>query len=38
MTDLILLTIVACTGVLGIGVSKIREDVAEIKELINKKL
>ena len=35
---LILLTILASTFVLGLGIVSIREDIEELKELINKKL
>ena len=37
-TDLILLTILACTFTLGFGIALIRKDIEELKELINKKL
>ena len=38
ITDVILLTILASTFVLGLGVVLIRKDIEELKELINKKL
>lgn len=38
ITDLVLLTILACTFVLGLGMVLIRKDIEELKELINKKL
>lgn len=38
ITDLILLTILACTLLLSYGIFLIRKDIEEIKELINKKL
>lgn len=37
-TDLTLLIMLVCTALLGIGIGKIRKDIEEIKELINKKL
>lgn len=37
ITDLILLTILACTFVLGIGIVLIRKDIEELKELIKEK-
>ena len=37
-TDLILLSMLACTFTLGFGIALIRKDIEEIKELINKKL
>ena len=36
-TVLTLLIILICTALLGIGIAKIRKDIEEIKELINKK-
>ena len=38
ITDLILLTMLSCYVVLGMGIVLIRKDIEEIKELINKKL
>lgn len=38
ITDLILLTLLACTFVLSFGILLIRKDVEELKELIYKKL
>lgn len=37
-TDLTLLIMLVCTVLLDIGIGKIRKDIEEIKELINKKL
>ena len=38
ITGLILLTILASTFVLGLGMVLIRKDIEELKELINKNL
>jgi len=38
ITDLILLTLLACTFVLSFGILLIRKDIEELKELIYKKL
>lgn len=38
ITDLILLTILACTFVLSFGMVLIRKDIDDLKKLINKKL
>ena len=37
-TNLILLTMLACTFLLSFGIGLIRKDIEELKELINKKL
>ena len=36
--DLLLLAILVCNFVLGLGIVLIRKDIEELKELINKKL
>jgi hypothetical protein len=38
ITDLLLLTMLACALVLSYGIGLIRKDIEEIRELINKKL
>ena len=38
ITDIILLTTLACIFVLGLGIASVRKDIEELKELINKKL
>ena len=37
-TDIILLSMLACTFTLGFGIILIRKDIEELRELINKKL